>query len=546
LGRAIKNGLPCHLCGSSDAVTTYHGEDGHDDNATCFSCNETWWLSSSTSAPSTEQQEEFMFTDDLPVVAIEERGITLKTVQHFDVRTEFHEETGEPSAYHFPFFKDNKQIAYKEKRLPKEYKWHGDSKDIELFGQNLVGEQGKMIIVCEGIEDTMCAYQLLQELNKNYKVVGLPNGVNSMRKHIEFLSGFETVIICFDTDQAGIEGARKSAELFKPGTAKVMNLGKYKDVNDLVVDGGTAQEFYGYINMAKSLTPVGIVDMSDSWDALFADDAIDSTPYPWKGVNEKLYGMRRKELVTVTAGSGLGKSAIVRELEHHLLTQTTDKIGVLALEEDVARTGWGIMSIEANIPLHIREERKGIPEEDLRDYFNATLGTGRVFTLDHFGSTASESLLNKIRYLVNGLGCSWIFLDHLSIVVSGMDDSGNERIVIDKLMTDLRSLVQETGCGMFLVSHLRRTGGDKGHEKGEEVSLSHLRGSQSIAQLSDSVIALERNQQADDERLANTTMVRILKNRYAGLTGLACALEYNKNTGRLLEVEPDDTEEFGF
>ena len=68
------------------------------------------------------------------------------------------------------------------------------------------------------------------------------------------------------------------------------------------------------------------------------------------------------------------------------------------------------------------------------------------------------------------------------------------------------------------------------------MSLSHLRGSQAIAQLSDSVIAAERNQQADNEKEANLTRLRVLKNRYAGLTGLAANLGYDRATGRLFEV----------
>jgi len=88
---------------------------------------------------------------------------------------------------------------------------------------------------------------------------------------------------------------------------------------------------------------------------------------------------------------------------------------------------------------------------------------------------------------------------------------------------------------------------DRGHEEGREVSLSHLRGSQSIAHLSDSVIALERNQQEEDERLANTTTIRILKNRYTGDTGIATYLHYNRDTGRMSEVsnpfEVDENEE---
>jgi twinkle protein len=109
-------------------------------------------------------------------------------------------------------------------------------------------------------------------------------------------------------------------------------------------------------------------------------------------------------------------------------------------------------------------------------------------------------------------------------------------------MTRLRSLVEETGAGIILVSHLRRVDGNKGHENGIEVSLSHLRGSNSIGQLSDCVIALERNQQSDDEDEARTTKLRVLKSRYTGDVGLASRVIYDGETGRLSELSDDDIE----
>jgi len=91
---------------------------------------------------------------------------------------------------------------------------------------------------------------------------------------------------------------------------------------------------------------------------------------------------------------------------------------------------------------------------------------------------------------------------------------------------------------MFLVSHLRRVQGDKGHEDGAKVSLGQLRGSHSISQISDAVIGLERDQQSTDEH-ADTT-VRVLKNRFTGETGIACQLRYDKNTCKFYENEGFD------
>ena len=144
----------------------------------------------------------------------------------------------------------------------------------------------------------------------------------------------------------------------------------------------------------------------------------------------------------------------------------------------------------------------------------------------------TENLANRIRYMVAGCGCEYVFLDHLSIVVSG-HDFGDERRFIDNTMTNLRSLVEELKFSLVLVSHLKRPDG-RGHEEGGLTSLSQLRGSAGIAQLSDMVFGLERNQQ--DEDLADVTRVRVLKNRWSGQTGLCVSLDYSHDTGRIAEI----------
>ena len=88
------------------------------------------------------------------------------------------------------------------------------------------------------------------------------------------------------------------------------------------------------------------------------------------------------------------------------------------------------------------------------------------------------------------------------MILSGMDM--DERKGLDMLLTKLRTFVEETGVGLFGVSHTRRQEG-KGLENGAEISLSALRGTQGISQLSDAVIGLQRNQQEQDPKKRNTT-----------------------------------------
>jgi len=295
---------------------------------------------------------------------------------------------------------------------------------------------------------------------------------------------------------------------------------------------------------AKVYTPSGVINVTEQRDKFHNREKKKSIPYPYEGLNKKLYGLRQGELVTLTGGTGLGKSSVTRELEHWLVKQTQDNVGIIALEEDWRRTIDGILSIEANARLYIDQEREKFSKEELDKMFDILYdgeNKNRVWVHSHFGTNDIDDIFTKLRFMIIGCDCKWVVVDHLHMLVSAVHE-GDERRAIDTIMTRLRSLVEETGAGIILVSHLRRVDGNKGHENGIEVSLSHLRGSNSIGQLSDCVIALERNQQSDDPDEARTTRLRVLKSRYTGDVGMAARVIYDSETGRLSELTNEDIE----
>ena len=85
-----------------------------------------------------------------------------------------------------------------------------------------------------------------------------------------------------------------------------------------------------------------------------------------------------------------------------------------------------------------------------------------------------------------------------------------------------------------MISHLRRTQGDKGAEDGQKITMQMLRGSHSIVQLSDLVICLQRDISSGSDECELVT----LKNRFNGRTGPCGTLKYDADTGRLLEHIP--------
>lgn len=525
---------PCPSCGSSDALARY--TDGH---GYCFSCKyheqgdaDGNLLTVGTADPNLPNRNRSMVSAVTELLAgdyrpLSKRGITEDTCRKFGYRVaEFKGRPVQVADYHDT---DGNVVAQKVRFPDKDFTVLGDMKLAGLFGQQLWRDSGKMIVVTEGEIDALSVSQLQQ--NK-WPVVSIPNGaqgaVKAVKKALAFLSGFASVVLMFDMDEPGRVAAREVAELFAPGQCKIASL-PLKDANDMLQAQRGGELIVAMWN-AKPYHPDGIVAGVDLWETVSKEDDKPSLPYPWPMMTEKTFGLRRGELVTLTAGTGIGKSIMCREIAHHLM-KLGETVGYIALEENVKRTALGLIGIEIDRPLHI--SRVGVSTDALKDAFAKTVGSGRCYLYDHFGSSDIDNLLNRVRYLAKGCDCGWIILDHLSIIVSGLGD-GDERRLIDNAMTALRTLVEETGVGLILVSHLKRPEG-KGHEDGAQTSLSQLRGSQAIAQLSDMVIGAERDQQSERPTLMT---VRVLKNRFSGDTGEVGYLDYNRETGRLQEASP--------
>ena len=534
----------CDNCGSSDANAVY------DDGTTwCFSC-ETF--GSEDNMEAAQSPIKNVYTSNLSsgqITGIPDRKLSADTCKAYNVTTLTN--NGTIFKHIYPYYDDsNTQVATKIRTVQnKGFLSEGNMSGAVLFGRNKFSAKGKYITITEGELDAMAAYQMFGSKWPCVSVKSSSSALTDCKKSFDYLNSFENIIICFDNDAAGHRAAEKVAGLFEPHKCKIVKLGQFKGASDYLRTGNQ-ESFVRTWWAAEPYTPAGIINLDVLGDTLYEEDFCETVPYPWTGLNKKIYGMRTGELLTFTSGSGMGKSSIIRELMHHIMKTSTDNIGVLALEESIRNTALNIMSVEASQRLYIKEVRDTFSIDQLQKWQSATVGTGRFFAFDHFGSISNDEILNRVRFMAKALDCKWIILDHLSILVSGQED-GDERRSIDILMTKLRSLVEETGVGLLLVSHLRRASGDKGHEDGREVSLAHLRGSQSIAHLSDGVIALERNQQEEDETLANTTVVRILKNRYTGDTGIATYLYYDKDSGRMSEISNpfdvnEDDEEEGF
>jgi len=513
---------PCESCGSKDNLARY--SDGH---AYCFGCKH---YEPPTDKPefSDTREASDMITGEHQ--ALNKRKINLDTTKFFNYQVgQYNGQTVQIA----PYYNDKYQVVAQHIRFPnKNFIWLGNMDEVNLFGQHKWKPGGKMIVVTEGELDCM-SVSMVQ--GNRWPTVSVPSGAQSAKKYIkknlEYLESFEKVILMFDNDAAGNKASIECAQLFSPKKASISKL-PLKDANEMLVSN-RGQDIIHNIWNARPFTPEGIVAGADTWELVIQDDSKESTPYIWNGLNKKCKGIRKGEIVLLTAGSGTGKSQVCREIAYDLVSKQKT-IGYIALEESVARSVRGLMSIDLNQKVHEEEVRRNLDKKTLKKSWEKI--QPYTYFHKHFGSTDSENLMSKIRYLVKGCDCDYIFLDHINMVVSGLE--GDERKLIDYTMTKLRTLVEECNFGLVVVCHLKRIEGKSGHEEGAVTSLSHLRGSHALAQLSDMVIGFERNQQSSE--INNIMTCRVLKNRYCGDTGVASTLLYNSDTGRLSEGDFQD------
>jgi twinkle protein len=437
-------------------------------------------------------------------------------------------------AHRYPYFKDGIHTGNKvRKRTEKSFYWEG-SNDGELFGQHLFPPGQKAITVVEGELDAPSAWVLLGSRYPVVSVCSSGSALNDCKRNYEYLNSFEDIVLCFDADEAktrpdgtvfypGQDAAKKVAELFAPGKCRILTLQNGKDPNEYRQKGIEPRVFVNEWWQAPKFTPDGLIMGPDMWDKIINRPQHFQTNYPFVGVNAMTYGIRLSELTVINAPTGVGKTSFLKEVEYGLLTapEVIEKgygVGFLHLEELDTDLALGLMSIHRNKRYNLPDTEK--TADELRSAYDEIINTSRVVIYDHFGSNEIDSIIAKVRHMA-ALGCKYIVLDHLSIVVS--DQSGDERKQLDEITTKLKTLCMEANIALIAVIHQNRQG--------------QIRGTAGVEQLANIILRLERDLISPDPWRRNVTKVWVEKNRFCGRTGPAAWLFFDDITGRMIELD---------
>jgi twinkle protein len=525
----------CTSCGSSDNLATweYQGKQFQKCLSPGCSAGKAKCISGGTeqARPNDRKYNDFSpvcntsEAEFLTGIYQETRGLSLETCTSCGIMIQ--------GAFHIFNYHEAQKVRSPDPKNPTKKKmfWQGNQKQAGLFMEHLPYVYEKPVIITEGEFDAASVYQA------GYQAYSVNSGADSAAEEIqakvEHLSKFKEIIFWFDSDSAGKKGLKKALEVdgLPLHKVKIVNCTAFKDANDVLIqDQKLGINDLGLcIEAAQEFTPEGLQRGSELDFNILEEPEEMGIPFAFEQLQECYHGLRPGEILLIGAGSGAGKSLFSKHLALYWMQHVKNlRIANIFLEEKQKFTLQSLLGLHLKKPAFQLVEK---PYAGLAEEGRKLLGSDQYYFDNHFGSLQSKQLFQKIRYLA--FKTDVIILDHISIIVSGMD-SKDERKDIDKLMTTIKTIAVETGCRFVLISHLRRANGDNTYEQGAPITSNSFRGSHALYQLSDSVIALERNQQ--DALKKNMVQVRGLKNRFKGDVGLLDELYYNNDTGCLTSL----------
>jgi twinkle protein len=415
--------------------------------------------------------------------------------------------------------------ATKVRRLDKkEFFWEGTHR-AGLFGiDKFASGSHRDVIITEGELDALSLYQILR-----IPVVSVQSASSATRDCVadyEWLSGFDRVYLSFDNDAAGREATREVAKLFDYNKVYVIKFTNRKDANEYL-QVGEDDDIRNLFANARRYLPETIVSTLSEFKDILRTTPQRGYQYPFRCLNEYTYGIRTGETTLITAQEGVGKTELMHAIEHKILKETDHAVGAIFLEEPKQRHLQALAGLELQLPVHLPD--CNCTTDQVIAALEALVGKDeRLHVYSHFGSDDPMVLLDTIRFLVSARKCRFIFLDHITMAVSGLAGE-DERRALDLFATRLEMMVKELDFACILVSHVN--------------DLGQTRGSRYISKISDIRIDATRDVSHADPVVRNTTYLTVSKNRFSGKTGPAGRLIFDPETFVMKEVCDETWEE---
>lgn len=480
------------------------------------------------------EEETLEDVNQYPYRAIPERGIDLKTAEHFGIRTKISGKDGlTAEAHYFPYYLDGKLVGYKKRDLtiPKQQSGHFSvigfqSVACELFGYHAANKSSKQkIFITEGEYDAAVLWQCLRENYKandgtsrkpNFTVVSISNGTANavqnlaQKANYKVINKFEEVVVAFDADKATEAEKAKGIMKGKDATAAVYSVIPQMKVVDIPEDldpcdmynKGLATQLYWAAMKPKDYVPEGFSTYAQFRDKAHQVPTL-GREWPWESMTKKTLGRREGEGVFVGAGVKMGKSEFLNQcVEFDIQPDefgNRQKAAVFKFEEEnditckkVAGKIYHKDFVNAEKVMILQEDGsyKDIWGNEVfegqRGYFKqeeliaATDDVGdNLIYFNNYGRAVWDEVKGAIRHAVLVEGCKSVYIDPITRLVQGMSAS-EANTELERFSDELSKLAKDLGFWYCCFCHLNAPQNGKPHEFGGQVQSAQFAGSRAM------------------------------------------------------------------
>ena len=316
---------------------------------------------------------------------------------------------------------------------------------LGLWGKSAVDDDDNEVVICEGEIDAMSIAET------GFSAVSMPNGAKDdkwIERDWKWLQRFSSIIICYDSDEAGRDGLDRAFPLL------ISRLGRHrcriarmpdgiKDPNDALVQDRLG-DLNGALHAAASVDPATLRHLSEYraevYDLFFpSQEGIAGFPLPW---TERLR-LRPAEMTLWTGINGHGKTTLLLHCLAHL-AKRHDQRAILACMESPARKSGYVLTRQ----FCGHEIRRPEGFDKVYDHVQENL-----WVYDYVGNAPWKDLIETFRYAHRRYGVSQFVIDSIMTCDIDTDDYNQQ----SKFIGALAALADETGGHVHVVAHARKS-----------------------------------------------------------------------------------------
>jgi len=360
--------------------------------------------------------------------------------------------------------------------------WSNKDPEYHLWGWQAIPNNARTVVICEGEIDALSWY------GQGHASLSIPQGAGSGDKQEIWINNdydrllrFETIYISMDMDEAGQTAIEPIIKRLGRERCRVVNLGKYKDANEVDMDGESLDY---YLKTSKTCDPDQLVNLSDRKAEIireFSDEeSYAGIKLPWKLLQQKdCFVSLRMDEVSIWAGiNGHGKTVSLSQVTVDAISQGYATC-TASMEMPVKKLGkkmvQQIVGSENPSPMNI---------DKCFEFLD-----GKAYVYEAFGRTDANKMMEVFAYAAKRYDVKLFVIDSLSKCGFDEDDYSGQKNFID----DVTEFVKKFSVHVVIVMHVR-----KGRNELETPSKMDVKGTGAVTDMVSNVFLWWRNKAEGD------------------------------------------------